>query len=122
MPPHLLLHHCTPSNSPARPLKLALRRLIIRRYINHSCAPNLVQHLVRAGSLIPRVALFAIRDIAQGDELTMYYGDIPASHGDLAQCHPTIQDSLDDGSASAGRTHCICGEDVCTGYLPFDDS
>jgi histone-lysine N-methyltransferase SETMAR len=38
----------------------------IGRYLNHSCGPNLAVHPVRVDCLVPRVALFAARDIGAG--------------------------------------------------------
>ena len=80
----------------------------VGRYINHSCDPNLKQVIVRAGSLVPRVGLFAVRDIAAQEELTMFYGDGIRIHGgDDAEALP------------GGCTPCLCGAACCTGFLPF---
>eukprot|EP00966_Prymnesium_polylepis_P006810 156808-Prymnesium_polylepis.1 len=73
----------------------------VGRYINHSCVPNLRAFPVRAGSLIPRVGLFAVREIKAQEELTMFYGD---------------------AGARAGSTPCLCGEVGCLGFLPCDDA
>ncbi|XP_063828660.1 uncharacterized protein LOC135078036 [Ostrinia nubilalis] len=48
------------------------------RFINHSCAPNLapLRVFTRARDLAaPVVALYAMRDVAAGEELTFDYGD-----------------------------------------------
>ncbi|XP_068628498.1 histone-lysine N-methyltransferase EHMT2 isoform X2 [Battus philenor] len=48
------------------------------RFINHSCRPNLAPVRVFTGVRdlrLPVVALFAMRDIAAGEELTFDYGD-----------------------------------------------
>ncbi|KPJ21627.1 Histone-lysine N-methyltransferase EHMT1 [Papilio machaon] len=48
------------------------------RFINHSCRPNLapVRVFTDVRDLrLPNVALFALRDIAAGEELTFDYGD-----------------------------------------------
>ncbi|KAL1504588.1 hypothetical protein AB1Y20_008373 [Prymnesium parvum] len=78
----------------------------VGRFINHSCDPNLRAFVVRAGSLVPRVALFAVRDIEELQELTMFYGD-----GAGSTATPL---------ATAGRTKCLCAEPCCTGFLPCD--
>ncbi|KAL3933968.1 MAG: hypothetical protein SGPRY_000043 [Prymnesium sp.] len=76
------------------------------RFINHSCEPNLRAFVVRVGSFVPRVALFAVRDIEQGEELTMFYGDGSASEGAVS---------------AKGNRPCLCGAARCRGFLPCDD-
>ena len=75
------------------------------RFINHSCAPNLAPHPVRVGSLVPRLALFATRDLEAGEELTFAYGDAT---------------SPPDSTGSAALRPCLCGAAACRGTLPFD--
>ena len=60
------------------------------RYTNHSCAPNAVLR-IRQG----RVELYAMRDVAVGEELTVDYGE---SHHE-------------------GRLACRCGAPRCAGKL-----
>lgn len=60
------------------------------RFANHSCAPNMVLKVQQG-----RVALYALRDIDAGEELTARYG---ATH-------------------HAGRLPCRCGAPQCTGRL-----
>ncbi len=60
------------------------------RFTNHSCAPNAVLR-IRQG----RIELYAMRDLAQGEELTVNYGE---SHHD-------------------GRLACRCGAPRCAGRL-----
>ncbi|XP_028058530.1 histone-lysine N-methyltransferase SUVR5-like isoform X2 [Camellia sinensis] len=48
----------------------------VSRYINHSCAPNLVNHQVLVESMdcqLAHIGLYANRDIAAGEELTYDY-------------------------------------------------
>lgn len=71
----------------------------IGRFINHSCEPNLSIVPVRIFNMVPRVCLFASRDICAGEELTYNYGQ---SGGNLS-------DNV-----------CKCGVKTCKGYLPFD--
>mmetsp|Transcript_75530 Transcript_75530/g.125943 ORF Transcript_75530/g.125943 Transcript_75530/m.125943 type:complete len:318 (-) Transcript_75530:154-1107(-) len=76
----------------------------VGRFINHSCEANLSVHIVRAGSLVPRVALFARRDINVAEELTMSYGEADCT--DVAhRIHP-----------------CLCGAHNCKGVLPSQTS
>lgn len=60
------------------------------RFTNHSCAPNAVLR-IRQG----RVEIYAMRDIAPGQELTVDYGE---SHHE-------------------GRLACRCGSPRCAGRL-----
>lgn len=78
----------------------------IGRYINHSCDPNLLIVPVRTDTTIPKLCLFANRDITSCTELTFDYGG---------------------GAEPAGGHHatgsdCYCGTAVCRGTLPFDSS
>lgn len=55
------------------------------RYINHSCTPNTeVQRWLVAG--IPRLGIFALQDISEGDELTLNYNFQPFPGNDLQPC------------------------------------
>jgi SET domain-containing protein len=60
------------------------------RFANHACAPNTVFKVEQG-----RVAFYALRDIAPGEELTVRYG--PTHHG--------------------GRLVCRCGAPGCVGRL-----
>ncbi len=63
----------------------------VSRFINHSCAPNCRTETVRG-----RVWIFAMRDIAAGEELTFDYG-YPLSEWRM---HP-----------------CRCGQRGCPGFI-----
>jgi hypothetical protein len=60
------------------------------RFANHACLPNMVLKVQQG-----RVALYALRDIAEGEELTVRYG--ATHHG--------------------GRLVCRCGAAGCVGKL-----
>jgi SET domain-containing protein len=60
------------------------------RFANHACVPNMVLRVQQG-----RVAFYALRDIAEGEELTARYG--PTHH--------------------AGRLRCLCGAPRCIGWL-----
>jgi uncharacterized protein len=60
------------------------------RFANHSCAPNMVLKVQQG-----RVAFYALRDIAEGEELTARYGE----------------------THHAGRLSCRCGAPRCQGRL-----
>jgi histone-lysine N-methyltransferase SETD1 len=60
------------------------------RFVNHSCAPNATLRIRRG-----RVEIYALRDIAAGEELGVNYGQ---SHHE-------------------GRLRCRCGAPACAGRL-----
>ena len=70
------------------------------RFINHSCEPSLAVVPVRGTSIIPKICLFAARDIAPGEEVCFHYGE-------------------DDPSSQQKRKACHCGTRSCSGVLPF---
>lgn len=73
----------------------------IGRYINHSCQPNCMIIPVRIDSLIPRLAIFAIKNIRTNDEITYHYGG--------------EESSLQNSSSTV---KCLCESLNCNGYLP----
>ncbi|KAJ8047348.1 Histone-lysine N-methyltransferase SETMAR [Holothuria leucospilota] len=77
----------------------------IGRCINHSCEPNLFLVPVRVHNDIPRIALFAKRDIAAGEELTYSYGE-------------EMEGVLPLGKVK--RKPCFCGTSSCQKYLPLE--
>ncbi|EHK26949.1 uncharacterized protein TRIVIDRAFT_217556 [Trichoderma virens Gv29-8] len=79
------------------------------RFINHSCEPNL-RIFARVGDHADKhihdLALFAIRDIPRGEELTFDYVD------------GVTEDGGEMGSANPGdMSKCLCGSRKCRGYL-----
>ncbi|XP_047437871.1 histone-lysine N-methyltransferase SETMAR [Mugil cephalus] len=90
----------------------------VGRFLNHSCRPNLFMVPVRVHSVIPRLALFAGRDIDAREELTFDY-----SGGDSKQSPAELRS---DATARASRTDglrrkaCHCGATNCTQFLPLD--
>ena len=103
------------------------------RFVNHSCDPNLAVLCVRdrPPPARPRLAFFARRDIAAGEELSISYSDAPRRPKDPdgtaeAAAVGTVRTD-DDGTvraAAAGRAaprRCLCGAASCRGTLPFDD-
>ena len=75
------------------------------RFINHGCRPNLKMYPVRSDhDVTPMLALFAVREIPLGEELTFDYNDgvdweIPENKTNLTKCH--------------------CGSSNCRKYLPL---
>ena len=81
----------------------------ITRYVNHSCSPNLAMVPVRVDSLVPRLCLFACRDITLGQELCFsYFG---CSSVDL----------LDRDAVHLGKKVCLCGSQNCLQFLPLQN-
>ncbi len=102
----------------------------VGRFINHSCQPNLFMVPVRVNNSIPKVALFALRDIAKGEELCYdYSGEIqkdPAQDSSVNNGDSDLQKrnssfSKEDPSYKLRRP-CLCGAKNCRGWLPFDKS
>lgn len=77
----------------------------LSRFINHSCSPNLMMIPVRSGSLLPRLCLYACRDVSEGEELCFSYFGKPGA---------TISGQVDTGTKK-----CFCGSKECVGYLPL---
>ncbi|KAF8062097.1 SUVR3 [Scenedesmus sp. PABB004] len=79
----------------------------VARFVNHDCAGGNLEPVVVSsrGALLPRVALFAARRIAAGEELTFSY-----AHGAAAPADA-------DGAPRAAR-RCCCGAEGCSGFLP----
>lgn len=73
----------------------------IGRYSNHSCQPNTMLVPVRVENMVPKLCLFAIKDIEPMSEITFNYA------GDVAN---SVQ--------NLSKTPCLCGSAVCFGYLP----
>lgn len=84
-----------------------------KSFINHSCdGGNLeLAFVTRKGELIPRVALFARRGIASGEELTFSYGGGGDSSSGGGGC-------LQAEGSSQRRARCACGSAACRGFLP----
>lgn len=79
------------------------------RFINHSCEPNL-RIFARVGDHADKhihdLALFAIREIAAGEELTFDYVDGVTEDGA----------EMERGNG-AHMTKCLCGSRKCRGFL-----
>lgn len=93
----------------------------VGRFLNHSCQPNLLMQPVRVHSVVPRLALFAGRDINAQEELTFDYsggysnqppGELPS-----AQSNTVSLVSRTDGLQ---RKECYCGANNCVQFLPLD--
>lgn len=73
----------------------------IGRYINHSCEPNCMIIPIRVDSLIPRLAIFSIKDIQSNEEITYHYG------GETSLTPNNLSD-----------VKCLCESSSCNGFLP----
>uniref|UniRef100_A0A336LCY3 CSON003567 protein n=1 Tax=Culicoides sonorensis TaxID=179676 RepID=A0A336LCY3_CULSO len=73
----------------------------IGRYLNHSCDPNCTVVSVRIDSPIPKLAFFALKDMAAGEELTFHYG------GGSTNTENSLK-----------TTECLCQSTNCAGILP----
>lgn len=77
----------------------------IGRYINHSCEPNCQILPVRCGRPIPKLSIFAIRDISPDEEVTFHYGSNDNSN-------PVSETETE-------LTRCLCKAKTCSGFMPF---
>ncbi|KAG7197122.1 hypothetical protein KM043_007212 [Ampulex compressa] len=75
----------------------------IGRYANHCCQPNANLVPIRVEGLVPRLCLFACRDIERDEEVTFNYAS-----GVVNSVH-NLSDTL-----------CLCGSTNCFGYLPHN--
>ncbi|CAN9512556.1 unnamed protein product [Ophioblennius macclurei] len=87
----------------------------VGRFLNHSCLPNLLMLPVRVHSLIPRLALFAARNIDAHEELTFDYS---GGYGNRRPADSTACDT--DETDGLPRKACHCRTPDCTGFLPLD--
>ncbi|XP_033127331.1 histone-lysine N-methyltransferase SUV39H2-like isoform X2 [Anneissia japonica] len=99
----------------------------IAHFVNHSCDPNLVVYGVWIDTLdvrLPRIALFACRDIKAEEELTFDYqmtGATGMSQAPSIESPSEIQHrnnlSEDSAVAKLEPIPCRCGAENCRGYL-----
>lgn len=75
----------------------------IGRYSNHSCEPNTNLVPIRVEGPVPRLCLFASRDIEIDEEITFNYAG-------------GITNSIHNFS----HTICLCGSTNCQGYFPHN--
>ncbi|XP_017005062.2 probable histone-lysine N-methyltransferase set-23 [Drosophila takahashii] len=76
------------------------RRGNIGRYLNHSCEPNCHIAAVRIDCPIPKIGIFAARDIRAQEELCFHYG----GEGQYKK-------------VTDGKT-CLCAAPNCMGFMP----
>lgn len=81
----------------------------IKRFLNHSCSPNVTMVPVRVDSIVPRLCLFANRDIPTGDELCFSYFGCSAV------------DLVDKKDVRLGNKKCLCGSKNCLQFLPLQN-
>jgi len=88
----------------------------IAHFINHSCDPNLAVFAVWVDCLdvnLPKLALFAIYDIAKGEEITFDYKNLVEDRGKTGL--NTSMDS-EDGRPRFNK-ECFCGSKNCRKFL-----
>ncbi|GAB0088178.1 probable histone-lysine N-methyltransferase set-23 [Sergentomyia squamirostris] len=76
-----------------------IRRGNIGRYLNHSCNPNCEILSVRIDNIIPKLGIFAKKDIFPDEELTFDYG-------------------ANTSESTFGEKICLCGSENCRKFLP----
>nr|XP_057912286.1 histone-lysine N-methyltransferase SETMAR [Doryrhamphus excisus] len=93
----------------------------VGRFLNHSCTPNLFMVPVRVHSVVPRLALFAGRDIDAQEELTFDYSGGYRNQSD-GQMNVAQTDAAVQASRTVQRKVCHCGASNCKRFLPLDES
>ena len=132
--------HCEAKGLTLRTAVDASRFCNLARFINHSCDPNLVMTTVRpgvAGPLVPRLVLFAARDIKAFEELSFSYGG-RSNRDDAGGGGDDDHDNCDSPRTAKRRRRrrsqpppppppppprgcrCQCGASGCAGFLPHD--
>ena len=96
------------------------------RFVNHSCEPNCVVLGVRTHNSVPRLCVFSLRVLDEGEELTLDYGagqddapgatPMPAPEGGEGQATGMKQDVV---SGKMQGVPCCCGSEHCRGSVPF---
>lgn len=93
----------------------------VSHFINHSCEPNLAVWAVWincADPNLPQLALFALREIEKGEELTFDYmiNNMGSPEKTPEKSRPKLQ-TPEKNEALAGRSICKCSADSCRRYL-----
>ncbi|XP_014772580.2 histone-lysine N-methyltransferase SETMAR [Octopus bimaculoides] len=94
----------------------------ISRFMNHSCEPNLWMTAVRVSNAVPKLSLFALRDVNSGEELSFHYGGHGTNSIKQKQNTDAENKSSSSSSSSSKLKPCKCGAVTCCGYLPFDET
>lgn len=90
----------------------------VSHFINHSCDPNLAVYAIWINCLdpnLPSLALFAIKDIKQNEELTFDY--LCQTPRDNAKKQQLLDESESASAVSKNRMLCKCGAATCRRYL-----
>ncbi|CAI5767500.1 histone-lysine N-methyltransferase SETMAR [Podarcis lilfordi] len=87
----------------------------VGRFLNHSCEPNLFMVPVRVDSMVPKLPLFAIRDICANEELSYDYS------GRYHNSSPE-KDQEELQQVKVSKKPCYCGAKLCANFLPYDSS
>lgn len=95
----------------------------ISHFINHSCEPNLAVWAVWVDCLdpnIPKLALYALREIEKNEQLTFDYGSSNGgSNPNTPEKKNRMETSSDEKAAPNGvkRSMCKCNANSCRRYL-----
>ncbi|ODM96262.1 Histone-lysine N-methyltransferase SUV39H2 [Orchesella cincta] len=92
----------------------------VAHFINHSCNPNLGVYAVWVDCLdpnLPKLAMFALRDIPRNEELTFDY-NIQLSGTKSRQEEQEADEKETDQEKPVGKkTICLCGADKCRKFI-----
>ncbi|XP_070543557.1 histone-lysine N-methyltransferase SUV39H2-like [Ptychodera flava] len=90
----------------------------VSHFVNHSCDPNMVVYSVWINQVdirMPRIALFACRDIKAGEELTFDYQMTGASSREDVEANSPEPENGD--FATPNSIPCRCGTENCRKFL-----
>ena len=93
----------------------------VSHFINHSCEPNLAVWAVWINCSdpnLPQLALFSLREIEKGEELTFDYmtNNMVSPSNTPEKSRPKLQ-TPEKNEILAGRSICKCSADSCRRYL-----
>lgn len=98
----------------------------VSHFINHSCEPNLAVWAVWINCSdpnLPQLALFALREIEKGEELTFDYmsNNMGSATNTPEKSRPKLQtpekNEIMNGKVLPGTSICKCSADSCRRYL-----
>ncbi|ODM99256.1 Histone-lysine N-methyltransferase SUV39H2 [Orchesella cincta] len=83
----------------------------VARFINHSCSPNLGVYAVYVDCInpnLPKLAMFAVRDIRRNEELTFDY-DLQLSESKSQSEEEHEKEKVEKETPARKNTKCFCG-------------
>ncbi|ODM98559.1 Histone-lysine N-methyltransferase SUV39H2 [Orchesella cincta] len=92
----------------------------VARFLNHGCKPNLGVYAVWVDFLdrnLPKLAMFALRDIPANEELTFDYQIQLSGTNSLEDEQEPEDNETDEETPLVHRTICLCGAENCRHFI-----